>query len=87
MPFNLGQFLIEQRRIAGLSQAELSGKLGYETPQFISNWERGVSLPPPAAIKTLATEFGIDEAYLRRQVADFAIQAHAEAILKRYGLH
>nr|BFD58935.1 hypothetical protein CKG001_10420 [Bdellovibrio sp. CKG001] len=87
MPFNMGAFLHEQRKKAELSQAELAERLGYSRSQFISSWERGASLPPPSAIKALAEEFKMDEAYLRRQVADFAIQAHTEAILKRYGIH
>jgi transcriptional regulator with XRE-family HTH domain len=43
---NLGQFLKESRKRAGLSQVELATKLGYETPQFISDWEREVYSPP-----------------------------------------
>ncbi len=34
------------RKKVGLSQKEMSEKLGYTSSQFISNWERGVSSPP-----------------------------------------
>lgn len=42
------------RIAAGLSQAEVADVLGYSTPQFISNWERGVSLPPYSSCKKLS---------------------------------
>lgn len=48
-----GNFLQQKRKEAGLSQRDVSDKLGYSTPQFISNWERGVSNPPVNALKKL----------------------------------
>jgi transcriptional regulator with XRE-family HTH domain len=43
---NLSGFLKKTRIERGLSQEQVSRYLGYSTPQFISNWERGVSNPP-----------------------------------------
>ncbi|NUN07536.1 MAG: helix-turn-helix transcriptional regulator, partial [Bdellovibrio sp.] len=34
-------------------------KLGYTTPQFISNWERGISTPPMKTVKKLASMYAI----------------------------
>mgnify|MGYP003874816653 FL=1 len=31
---------------SGLTQDELARKLSYSSAQFVSNWERGISLPP-----------------------------------------
>jgi transcriptional regulator with XRE-family HTH domain len=42
----LASFLREYRVKSGLSQADVAAALKYSTPQFISNWERGVSSPP-----------------------------------------
>ncbi len=42
----VGIFLKEARERAGRTQNEVASFLNYSTPQFISNWERGVSLPP-----------------------------------------
>lgn len=42
----IGLWLKEARSRSGLSQGEVSETLGYKSPQFISNWERGLSLPP-----------------------------------------
>lgn len=42
------------REAAELSQSEVAKRMGYSTPQFISNWERGVSTPPVKDIVKLA---------------------------------
>jgi transcriptional regulator with XRE-family HTH domain len=47
----LGNYLKGVREQANLTQADVSNKLGYTSPQFISNIERGISVAP---IKTLA---------------------------------
>ena len=47
----LGQYLKDVREGAHFTQADVSGKLGYTSPQFISNIERGISVVP---LKTLA---------------------------------
>ena len=47
----LGQYLKDTREHARLTQADVSTKLGYTSPQFISNIERGISVAP---VKTLA---------------------------------
>lgn len=52
--------LLKKKRIsAGLSQRDVADKLGYTTPQFISNWERGVSYPPINALKILGAMYKI----------------------------
>lgn len=47
----LGLFLKQARLKAGLTQGDVSKSLGYTSPQFISNIERGLSVIP---LKTLA---------------------------------
>ncbi len=39
-------YLKNARVGTGFSQAELSGKLGYTSPQIVSNWERGMCGAP-----------------------------------------
>lgn len=56
---NLAKFLKEKREHSGLSQKQVSEKLGYSTPQFVSNWERGLAAPPPRALKKLADLYRI----------------------------
>lgn len=42
----VGKFLRERRIKAGLTQMDVASQLEYSTAQFISNWERGISMPP-----------------------------------------
>ncbi len=49
----VGEYLKELRRKAGLTQREVSLALGYSSAQFISNFERGIVLPPLKKMKVL----------------------------------
>lgn len=51
-------FLREKRMSAGLTQWDVARRLNYSTAQFVSNWERGVSLPPMEALPNLASLYG-----------------------------
>lgn len=55
----LSTYLGDKRTQAGLTQSEVSNSLGYSTPQFISNWERGISTPPLETIKKLAKMYSV----------------------------
>lgn len=50
-PKKLGIFLKEQRENKGLTQAHVADKLGYGSPQFISNIERGISRVPIKSLR------------------------------------
>ncbi len=47
-------YLAQLRVKAGLTQADVSKKLGLATPQYISNIERGVCLLSPHQMKKVA---------------------------------
>lgn len=49
-----GKRLAAIRRKAGLTQGQVSRRLGYSCPQFVSNWERGISYPPDDTFGPLA---------------------------------
>lgn len=49
----LGKYLKSKRLAAGLSQGQVSVALGYSSPQFVSNWERGLCSLPLRKLKTL----------------------------------
>ena len=55
----LAKGLKQKRVAAGLSQRDVSDELGYSTPQFISNWERGISCPPVGSLKKLGRIYGV----------------------------
>lgn len=50
----LSDYLKKSRENVGLSQTFVSSKLGYSSPQFVSNWERGLSHPPLKSLKKIA---------------------------------
>jgi len=57
----LGQLIKEHRANKGITQLQLSEKLGYDTPQFISIIERGLAKVPLNVIGQLIILLGIPE--------------------------
>lgn len=51
---DLGTFLKKARVQAGLTQKNLADYLGYSSAQFISNFERGISMPPLSKLGRMA---------------------------------
>lgn len=56
----IGDFFKRKRIAAGLTQTFLAKKLGWTTSQFISNWERGLAIPPKKIINKLVELCKID---------------------------
>ncbi len=61
----IADLLKRARENSGLSQADVARELGYSSPQFVSNWERGLSSPPVPKLKKLCRLYHVsmDEAY------------------------
>jgi len=59
MDKKLSIFIKEKRIEAGLTQQQVASHLGYSSPQFISNWERGISHPPIETLKQIGKLYGI----------------------------
>lgn len=55
----LGKFLREKREQANYSQTQVAQLLGYTSGQYVSNWERGLSLPPSKEIWVIAKVYQI----------------------------
>ncbi len=55
----LGRFFCQKRQDARLTQRDVANKLGYTSPQFISNWERGLSQPPYDVLPEIASLYSI----------------------------
>jgi transcriptional regulator with XRE-family HTH domain len=56
----VGRFLRTKRLAVGLTQWDVARALAYTTAQFVSNWERGVSLPPVTVLAKLAKILRLD---------------------------
>jgi transcriptional regulator with XRE-family HTH domain len=50
----LGSMLKDKRISKGMTQMELAQELGYTSPQFVSNWERGMCSPAFDTLPTIA---------------------------------
>lgn len=72
------------REKAGLSQSEVAEAMGYESGQFISNWERGISHPPIKDIRKLAKIYKIDADYLFSTVRDVIFIKFGTKLEKQY---
>lgn len=55
----IGPYLKQKRIEANLTQKEVSEHFGYSTAQFVSNWERDVSMPPIKDLKRLGQLYKI----------------------------
>ena len=57
--FTIGPYLKQKRTEANLTQKEVADEFGYSTAQFVSNWERDVSMPPIKDLKRLGQLYKI----------------------------
>ena len=72
----LNKILLEKRKELGLTQMEVAGELGYLSPQFISNWERGLANPPIPALKQLVKIYKLNQ----DEVFALLVDSHRRAI-------
>lgn len=66
----LGEFLKRSRKKVGLTQKEVSDKLGYTTGQYVSNIERGVAPPPFPLLPHFSELYGISESEITKVYMD-----------------
>lgn len=57
---SLGLLLKAGREKSGLTQFEVSSKLGYTSPQFVSNAERGICRLPYPALRKLIQLYSLN---------------------------
>jgi transcriptional regulator with XRE-family HTH domain len=80
-----GDFLRETRENQGLSQKDVSEAMGYNTSQFISNWERGLSLPPIPALRKLAKLYKIDADDLFNVILEAQVDLVTQSLKEKFG--
>lgn len=81
---HLGQFLKEKRENVGLSQKDVADKLGYSTPQFVSNWERGISTPPLKTLKKIGDLYKVSSDDLFTVTLNYQIQQMTVDLKKKF---
>lgn len=60
IPTRTADLIKASRKAQGLSQGEMAFRMGYKSPQFISNVERGLCGVPVNSFKTMAKVLKID---------------------------
>lgn len=78
----LGDFLQAKRTKAGLSQGDVATKLGYSSPQFISNFERGLCAPPLNKLKLLVQLYDLNG----DEVLKLMLKEHEKHLRRSLGL-
>lgn len=76
-------FLKKSREAQQLSQSIVANTLGYGSPQFVSNWERGLSEPPMRFLSELAELYGIDSDDLKARYIHARIDRFRERLTKQ----
>lgn len=76
----IGKLIREARNKRGLSQVELSIKLGYESPVFVSLIEKGKSPVPLRTIWLLGKEIGLPIGKVKKMLIDSYEKRMHEAI-------
>ncbi|MFN7455062.1 MAG: helix-turn-helix domain-containing protein [Pseudobdellovibrionaceae bacterium] len=74
----LGLFLKNKREAQGLTQSDVAKQLGYGSPQFISNIERGISSVPLKSLKTLVEMYGVSP----EEIIDILLEEKKSQLLK-----
>lgn len=54
------EYFKNAREKAGISQIDLAKALGYSSPQYVSNWERGICSPPINKLEFLCKALNLD---------------------------
>ena len=70
----LGVTLRKGRESAGLTQREVADDLGYSSPQFVSNIERGLCAPPLNVLRFMIEAYGLSP----NKILKFLIDSHSE---------
>ncbi len=80
----LKNYLQQKRKAAGLSQRDVADKLGYQTPQFVSNWERGVAYPPVKDLKTIANLYKVSAEEIFQYILDDTIEEITASLRRKF---
>lgn len=83
---SFGEQMMDWRLEANLTQGAVSKKLNYSSPQFLSNWERNLSLPPMKVIPALAKIYKLDSTKLKKAIFEESHRRWEKRTLKRLGI-
>jgi transcriptional regulator with XRE-family HTH domain len=70
----MSEYLKTKRVSSGLTQGDVATKLGYTSAQFVSNWERGLSLPPIVTLKKICGLYKISQDEMYSNLVDHSVR-------------
>lgn len=76
----LGKYLKTKRAASGVSQATVAKSLGYSSPQFVSNVERGLCMYPLKKIPKLTKVLKLDKVELRELIVAAKVKEIDQAL-------
>ncbi len=82
----LAKLFKQKRMAAGYSQIEVSKKLGYASAQYVSNWERGLSVPPVRTMKILIKLYKLSVDELYKLLLEETLALETSRIKKAFGI-
>lgn len=77
-------YLKNLRVRATLSQESVAHALGYESSQFVSNWERGLSHPPLKAVPVLARLYQVSTQEMYQNLESAIMKNLKSSLRKRF---
>lgn len=80
----MNEYLRQKRLESGLSQLDVARELGYSSPQFVSNWERGLVSPPLETISVLIDLYKISPSEVIDRILE-ETRVHLQASLSKKG--
>lgn len=80
----LSTYLKIARENVKLTQTEVGKRLGYQTAQYISNWEQGASEPPIGKLKKLAKLYAIDSNDILNYILNRKLKLLEAKVRKQY---
>ena len=72
--FEFGEYLKQKRIAANLTQQEVADQIGYSSAQYISNFERGISLPPVNKLKIMIKLYRMPKAEVIQMVIEAKVK-------------
>lgn len=83
----LKDLIKENRQKQSMSQSRLAKVLGYSSGQFVSNWERGLSLPPVDRLAKISLLFNVDKEVLIQMYLEEISESKRKDFYKAYDFH
>jgi transcriptional regulator with XRE-family HTH domain len=81
---NLSRYLKQKRQASGLTQREVAQVLGYSSPQFVCNWERGLAKPPVNAIKKICKLYKLELPKVYDMVLQDALEQKTKELHRQF---